>query len=249
MFHGHLDYFQKPPLGGRPNTNPGDHHTSERSQPLIYFILSCTRTHVNRNSLKWHLVEGPVTYDFTLHDGGGVLGQQPLGHFLLSPHNFMVIYSPWLACEVALKLQHHESCLDHTRLSIRFQLWNCWGLGSKIDIGPPLFTLLQPERCRRMVSRLAGVISPSHHQHSLLRNASPTILLPPTEPVACSVTPRKLVPLSSTSSGPVWAHFWSECCILHLHLSRWWLSRPHVCQWLWDHQTPLPNLEFLHTFP
>ena len=22
---------------------------------------------MNRNSLKWHLVEGPVTYDFTLH--------------------------------------------------------------------------------------------------------------------------------------------------------------------------------------
>jgi hypothetical protein len=27
MFHGHLDYFQKPPFGGRPNTKPGDHGT------------------------------------------------------------------------------------------------------------------------------------------------------------------------------------------------------------------------------
>ena len=27
MFHGHLDYFQKPPLGGTPNTKPGDHGT------------------------------------------------------------------------------------------------------------------------------------------------------------------------------------------------------------------------------
>ena len=25
MFHGHLDFIQKPPLGGRPNTKPGDH--------------------------------------------------------------------------------------------------------------------------------------------------------------------------------------------------------------------------------
>ena len=25
MFYGHLDYFQKPPLGGRSNTKPGDH--------------------------------------------------------------------------------------------------------------------------------------------------------------------------------------------------------------------------------
>jgi hypothetical protein len=27
MFHGHLDYFQKPPLQGRPNTKPGDRGT------------------------------------------------------------------------------------------------------------------------------------------------------------------------------------------------------------------------------
>jgi hypothetical protein len=27
MFHGHLDYFQKPLLGGRPNTKLGDHGT------------------------------------------------------------------------------------------------------------------------------------------------------------------------------------------------------------------------------
>ena len=27
MFSSHLDYFQKPPLGGRPNTKPGDHGT------------------------------------------------------------------------------------------------------------------------------------------------------------------------------------------------------------------------------
>jgi hypothetical protein len=25
MFHGHLDYFQEQPVGGRPNTKPGDH--------------------------------------------------------------------------------------------------------------------------------------------------------------------------------------------------------------------------------
>ena len=27
IIHGHLDYFQKPPLGGRPSTKPGDHDT------------------------------------------------------------------------------------------------------------------------------------------------------------------------------------------------------------------------------
>jgi hypothetical protein len=27
MFHGHLHYFQKPPLGGRPNIKLGDYGT------------------------------------------------------------------------------------------------------------------------------------------------------------------------------------------------------------------------------
>jgi hypothetical protein len=35
--HGHLDYFQKPPLGGRPNTKPGDHSTPKA--PNCGFIL------------------------------------------------------------------------------------------------------------------------------------------------------------------------------------------------------------------
>ena len=27
MLHGHMDYVQNPPLGGRPTTEPGDHDT------------------------------------------------------------------------------------------------------------------------------------------------------------------------------------------------------------------------------
>ena len=37
IFHGHLDYFSKPPLGGRPNTKPGDHGTPNAHNP--WFIL------------------------------------------------------------------------------------------------------------------------------------------------------------------------------------------------------------------
>jgi hypothetical protein len=40
MFHGHLDCFQKPPLGGGPNTKSGRPWHSERSQLLVYSILS-----------------------------------------------------------------------------------------------------------------------------------------------------------------------------------------------------------------
>jgi hypothetical protein len=67
VFHGLLDSFQKLSLGGRSNTKAGDPWHFERSQPLVYFISSCVRIRVDRNSLKEHLAEGPVTYDFTLH--------------------------------------------------------------------------------------------------------------------------------------------------------------------------------------
>ena len=58
-FHGHLDYFQKPSLGRRPNT--------KHSQRLVSSILSCVRTRMNRDSSKRPLVEDPVTYNFTIH--------------------------------------------------------------------------------------------------------------------------------------------------------------------------------------
>jgi hypothetical protein len=38
MFHGHLDYFEKPPLGGGPNTKPlGDYSTTVG---LLYVIIN-----------------------------------------------------------------------------------------------------------------------------------------------------------------------------------------------------------------
>ena len=89
--------FKKPPLGRRPNTKLGDHGHSKRSQPLVYSILSCVRTCIYKNSLKQHLVGGPITYDFTLHLR--VCGHTKwfwkcigtaFGHFLLDSHSFMV---------------------------------------------------------------------------------------------------------------------------------------------------------------
>jgi hypothetical protein len=52
MSHGHLHYFQKPPLGGRPNTKTRWPCHTECSQPLIYSILSCVRTNMNKHSLN-----------------------------------------------------------------------------------------------------------------------------------------------------------------------------------------------------
>ena len=97
MFHGHLDYFQKPPLGGRPNTKPGDHGTPNahnRRFILFYHVWGPAWIEIHWNSIwlraRWHMTShytwGPVT---TLDDVGGVLGR-PLGHFLWGSHNFMV---------------------------------------------------------------------------------------------------------------------------------------------------------------
>ena len=53
----------------------------------------------------------------------------------------------------------NHSCSTHTKLSVRFQPQNCWGLCWGIGVGPPLCTLLQP-KMPTMVAKAAGVISP-----------------------------------------------------------------------------------------
>ena len=88
MFHGHLDYFQKPLLGGRPNTKPKYHGTPNTHN--CWFILvhhvwgsAWIETHRNniwlraRSFMTSHYTWGFVT---TLHDCGGVLGR-PLDTF------------------------------------------------------------------------------------------------------------------------------------------------------------------------
>jgi hypothetical protein len=67
VFHGHLDSFQKPPLEGRSNTKPGDHDTPNAHNRRFILFDHVWGPHMNRNSLKLHLDEGMVTYDFTLH--------------------------------------------------------------------------------------------------------------------------------------------------------------------------------------
>jgi hypothetical protein len=68
MFGGHLDFFfQKPPLEGRPDTKSGDHGTPESHNSWFIIFYWVWGPHMNRNSLKWHLIEGPVTYDFPWH--------------------------------------------------------------------------------------------------------------------------------------------------------------------------------------
>ena len=107
MFHGHLDYFQKPPLGGRPNTKPGDHGTPNAHNRwfiLFYHVWGPAWIEIHWNSI-WlrarshmtsHYTWGSVT---TLHDFGGVLGRPLDTFFGLSQFHG---HGSWLVCEVAL---------------------------------------------------------------------------------------------------------------------------------------------------
>ena len=88
--------FQKPPLGGRPNTKPGDHGTSNAHNR--WFILFChvrgpAWINIYGNNL-WLRARSHMTSHYTwgsmtiLHDLGGVL-ERPLDTF------FWALTIPW----------------------------------------------------------------------------------------------------------------------------------------------------------
>ena len=69
MFHGHLDCIQNPPLGGRPNTKPGDHGTPNvhnRRFILFYHVWGSTWIEIHWNSI-W-LRAGHIWLHTTLED-------------------------------------------------------------------------------------------------------------------------------------------------------------------------------------
>ena len=88
MFHGHLDCFQKQPLGGRPNTKLGDHGTlnAHNCWVILYYhvwgpawiVIFWNKIWLRAPShMVSHYTWGSV---ITLHDCGGVLGR-PLDTF------------------------------------------------------------------------------------------------------------------------------------------------------------------------
>ena len=97
VVHVHLDYSQKPPLGGRFNAKRGDHDTPiAHHRWLFYFYHVCIPAWIetHRDSI-WLRTRSHVTSEFTqehvitLHDVGGCVGTA-FGHFLVGSHRFMV---------------------------------------------------------------------------------------------------------------------------------------------------------------
>ena len=89
MFHDHLDYLQKPPLGGRSHTKPGDHDTPNAHNHwliLFYHVWGPIWIQIHWISI-WSRAQSHVTSHYTwgsvttLHEFGGVLGLRPLDTF------------------------------------------------------------------------------------------------------------------------------------------------------------------------
>ena len=91
-FHGHSDYFHKPPLGGRPNMKPQDDFTPNAHNhwfTLFHHGWGPAWMEIHWNiiwlSARWHMTShhswGPVT---ALHDIGHALGR-PLDTFVWAP--------------------------------------------------------------------------------------------------------------------------------------------------------------------
>ena len=83
MFYGHLDYFQKPPLGDRSNTKPGDHgipNAHNRWFVLFYHAWGPAWIEIHWNSIglraRSHMTSNYTWRSVTtLHDFEGVLGR------------------------------------------------------------------------------------------------------------------------------------------------------------------------------
>ena len=97
MFHGRLDYFQEPFLGGKLDTKPGDHGSPKSHNHGFIVFYHVWGPAWIENSLKQHLVEDIVINDFTLHLRicahtawfWRCVGTA-FGHFLLGSQNFRV---------------------------------------------------------------------------------------------------------------------------------------------------------------
>jgi hypothetical protein len=98
--HGHLDYFWKPHLGGRPNTKPGHHGTPNAHNRWFILIYHVWRPawiefHWNSNwSRAWSHMTSHYTWGSVTTHFGGVL-RRPLDTFFWA---LTISWSRLLAC-------------------------------------------------------------------------------------------------------------------------------------------------------
>ena len=123
VFHGHLDYFRKLLLGGRPNTNPGDHGTPNAHNCCFIIFYHVWEPAWIEIAFGWR--SGNIWLHTTLEDPWPHYmnlevcwdGLWTLSFGLSQFHG----HGSWLVCEVALTdsklcLRERERKLLHTTI-------------------------------------------------------------------------------------------------------------------------------------
>jgi hypothetical protein len=111
MFHGHLDYFQKPPLERRSNTKLGDHGTLIAHNCwfiLFYHVWGSAWIKYHWNSIRLR-AQSHMTSHYTWKS---VTMLHEFGNFsfgLSQSHG----HGSWLVCEVALRTHFNARYLQH----------------------------------------------------------------------------------------------------------------------------------------
>ena len=153
VFHGHLDFFQKLPLGGRPNMKLGDHgilNVHNRWFILFYHVWGSAwiKIHWNSNQLRglghiWLHTTLEGLYH-TLHDFGGDLGW-PLDAFFWALANSWSQLLAHVWSDPKWFVMHSSKCItkcNDPRTDVNeFDWWgkrnalrNMWGILRKIRI-------------------------------------------------------------------------------------------------------------------
>ena len=112
-FHGHLDYFQKPPLGGRSNTKSGDHGTPNTHNHwfiLLYHVWGHAWINIHWNAFGWgpgHIwlhttLEGLWPHYIVVEVRWGDLWALSFGLSQFHGHG------SWLLLQVALTILEHN---------------------------------------------------------------------------------------------------------------------------------------------
>ena len=113
--------FQKPPLGGRPNTNPRDHDTLNAHNRWFILFYHVWDTCMNRKFIEIAFGWGPshIWLHTTLED--------PWAHYMILEVTWDSLWTfsfglsqlhdhgSWLMCEVALSVSHKDSKLVYSR--------------------------------------------------------------------------------------------------------------------------------------
>jgi len=131
MLHGYLIYFRKPPVGGRPNTKPGDHGILNAHYRWFILFISYVRNCINKRIIEIAFGWGPNPNLSWLH----TTLEGPWLHYMILEvccDSLWILscglsqfhgHSSWLVCDVALRVAG-----DNGHGSSRANLGSVWSV-------------------------------------------------------------------------------------------------------------------------